>query len=195
MELLETHPDDGALHVNLLDGATIRLGANSQVRLDEFLYDPSSGAGKVTASISKGVARFITGKIKGEGFQVRTPTALIGVRGTDFIVSVLSSGATAVRVISGIVQMVALRSRVARVMSPGQTLGVNAEGTDHTTEVSVQSDPGLEEAEGGEGGTGGGADLLRRSSIPGTGARSVPRTPPRAAPRVAPPPPPPKIGH
>ena len=195
-ELLETHPEEGALHVALLDGATIRLGANCQIKLDEFLYDPSSGAGKVTASMVRGVARFITGKVKGDSFQVRTPTALIGVRGTDFVVGVNADGSTVVHVIDGSVQMTLLRASIARLVNAGQTIGVRRDGASITTDVSTPDDPGIHEAGAGGGDEeSGGEELRRRSQIPGVGAGSRNRVvqPPR---RVAPAPPKiPKIGH
>ena len=163
-EILETYPKDGALHVDLLDGGKLRLGANSQVRLDEFVFNPSSGTGKVTASIGRGVARFITGKVKGDNFQVRSPTALIGARGTDFVVGVAPSGATVVSVISGSVEVTPLGGAPPQLLNAGQTLGVNPGGTSTTTAVSRPFDPGLEEASG--------PSFNRRSSAPGFGSRS-----------------------
>lgn len=164
-ELLETFPKDGALHVDLLDGGKLRLGANSQVKLDEFVFDPSSGAGKVTATIGRGVARFITGKVKGDNFQVRTPTALIGARGTDFVVGVAPSGATVVHVNQGSVEVTPLGGAPPQLLNAGQTLGINPAGTGTTTAVSRPFDPGLEEASGGP-------TFRRRSSMPGFGSRS-----------------------
>ena len=162
-EVLETYPKEGALHVDLLDGGKLRLGSNSAVRLDEFVFDPSTGAGKVTASIGRGVARFITGKVKGNNFQVRSPTALIGARGTDFVVGVAASGATVVHVIEGSVEVTPLGGAPPQLLNAGQTLGVNPGGTSTTTAVSRPSDPGLEEASGGF--------FRTRSSTPGFGSR------------------------
>lgn len=162
-EVLETYPKDGALHVDLLDGGKLRLGANSAVRLDEFVFDPSTGAGKVTASIGRGVARFITGKVKGDNFQVRSPTALIGARGTDFVVGVAASGATVVHVIEGSVEVTPLGGAPPQLLNAGQALGVNPGGTSTTTAVSRPSDPGLEAASGGS--------FRTRSSTPGFGSR------------------------
>ena len=77
---------DGALHLRFVDGSELRLGSNCEVKLDEFIYDPGQpSAGKMVARVGKGIARFVTGSIK-QQFQVRTPLAVIGVRGTDFSV-------------------------------------------------------------------------------------------------------------
>ena len=176
-ELLETFPKDGALHVDLLDGGKLRLGANSQVKLDEFVFDPASGAGKVTATIGRGVARFITGKVKGDNFQVRTPTALIGARGTDFVVGVAPSGATVVHVNQGSVEVTPLGGAPPQLLNAGQTLGINPTGTGTTTAVSRPFDSGLEEASS--------PAFRHRSSMPGFGSRSgsrgggAPSGPPR----------------
>ncbi len=77
-------PDSG-MQVLLLDETTFTVGADSQVTIDEFVYDPRSGNGKVSASIGKGVFRFVSGKVaqnEPRNMVVRTPVATIGIRGT-----------------------------------------------------------------------------------------------------------------
>ena len=54
---------DGRLQVMLLDETIFTLGPNSDMVLDEFVYDPATSAGKVTARVAKGVFRFVTGKV------------------------------------------------------------------------------------------------------------------------------------
>ena len=147
-ELLETVPR-GALHLRLLDNGQIRLGSESQVRLDEFVYNPASGTGKVTASIGKGVARFITGKVKGDDFKVRSPTALIGARGTDFVVAVAPSGATIVHVNDGSVMVEPLGGAPPRALNRNQTLGIDPSGRSTTTDVRPPRDPGIGETTAG----------------------------------------------
>ena len=147
-ELLETVPK-GALHIRLLDNGQIRMGSDSQVRLDEFVYDPASGAGKVTASIGKGVSRFITGKIKGDDFQVRSPTALIGARGTDFVVAVAPNGATIVHVNEGSIFVEPLGGAPPRALNRGQTMGIDPTGRNTTTDLPPPRDPGIGEPPGG----------------------------------------------
>ena len=80
-----TSGKDSGLQIMLLDETVFSIGPNSEISIDQFVYDPSTGAGKVTASIAKGVFRFITGKIarkRPEDMTVRLPTATIGIRGT-----------------------------------------------------------------------------------------------------------------
>jgi len=81
-ERIETD-GDGLVQVLLRDGSTFTVGANSDLVIDEFVYDPNAGTGKLVVSFSKGVARFVGGKLsknKG-GVTVNTPVGTIGIRG------------------------------------------------------------------------------------------------------------------
>src|SRR5689334_11977236 len=51
----------GLLQVLLADGTTFTVGPNSGLVIDTFVYDPDKGRAKITASLSKGVFRFIGG--------------------------------------------------------------------------------------------------------------------------------------
>ncbi|MFT6583710.1 MAG: hypothetical protein ACJAU6_004168 [Alphaproteobacteria bacterium] len=76
---------DSGMHVMLLDETIFTIGPNSAMSIDEFVYDPTTNAGKVVASVTKGVFRFITDEIarkRPEDMTVRLPTATIGIRGT-----------------------------------------------------------------------------------------------------------------
>ena len=75
----------GSLQIMLLDETIFTLGANSDMVLDEFIYDPSNDKGKVSAKVAKGVFRFITGKIARHDpskMNVKIPAGNIGIRGT-----------------------------------------------------------------------------------------------------------------
>ncbi len=75
----------GSLQVLLADETVFTIGQNSAITIDEFVYDPSTNAGKVSASVVKGVFRFVTGKVahqEPKAMQVKLPTGLIGIRGT-----------------------------------------------------------------------------------------------------------------
>ncbi|WP_321342307.1 FecR domain-containing protein [Breoghania sp.] len=73
----------GLVQVLLVDGSTFTVGPNSDLVIDEFVYDPNAGQGKLVASFSKGVARFVGGKLskKPGGVTVNTPVGTIGIRG------------------------------------------------------------------------------------------------------------------
>ena len=73
----------GLVQVLLVDGSTFTVGANSDLVIDEFVYDPNAGSGKLVATFGKGVARFVGGKLskKRGGVTVKTPVGTIGIRG------------------------------------------------------------------------------------------------------------------
>jgi hypothetical protein len=90
-----TSGKNSGMQVMLLDETIFTIGPNSAMSIDEFVYDPSTSAGKVAASVTKGVFRFITGKIarkRPEDMTVRLPTATIGIRGT-IVAGAVRSGA------------------------------------------------------------------------------------------------------
>ena len=83
----------GLVQVLLVDGSSFTVGANSDLVIDEFVYDPNSGSGKLVATFSKGVARFVGGKLskKRGGVRVNTPVGTIGIRGGIANINLASS--------------------------------------------------------------------------------------------------------
>ncbi|MBI4349266.1 MAG: FecR domain-containing protein [Elusimicrobia bacterium] len=82
----------------LKDETVFTLGPNSDMVLDEFVYDPKTENGRVTATITKGVFRFVTGKIANaqpSSMKVKLPTGTIGIRGT-IVAGIASPGMCAV---------------------------------------------------------------------------------------------------
>ena len=80
----------GGLQILLLDGTTFSIGPNSSMVIDEFVFDPANGTGKLTASISRGTLRLISGRLarqEQEAIRIRLPVATVGVRGTMSIFS------------------------------------------------------------------------------------------------------------
>lgn len=80
-----TTDEKGQLQILLLDETIFTVGPNSSLTIDEFVYDPASQSGKVHATVSKGVFRFVTGKIgqkRPQDVQVDLPAGTIGIRGT-----------------------------------------------------------------------------------------------------------------
>ena len=160
-ELVET-VENGALHVRFLDNTKLRLGSSSRVTLDSFVYDPDTGAGEMVADLGEGVFRFITGKLNKEGFQIRTPVAVIGVRGTDFVVVVAPDGATTVSVLEGLVEVTARGGggdsadvRVGRAASISAVGRVSLGIALPLTDTGLADDGGWSPWEGKGGGDGG----------------------------------------
>jgi hypothetical protein len=76
----------GLVQVLLVDGSTFTVGPGSDLVIDKFVYDPQKNQGEVVASFSKGVLRFVGGKIsKNEGgVTVNTPSGALAIRGGMF---------------------------------------------------------------------------------------------------------------
>ncbi len=75
----------------LRDGTVVSMGPNSTLDLAKIQFDPVAQEGGVALSLLRGTIRVVTGwlaKIHPESVQVMTPTSVVGVRGTDFIVEV-----------------------------------------------------------------------------------------------------------
>ena len=74
----------------LRDGTTLVIGPQSSFDLQTFRYDSRTRDGSVVGSLLRGTLRMVTGligKTNPEAVRIDTPTATIGIRGTDFIVS------------------------------------------------------------------------------------------------------------
>lgn len=83
-DALRSGPRSG-MQLLLLDETVFTIGPESELVVDTFVYDPASGAGRVGATVAKGVFRFITGKIAKHDpndMNVSLPSGNIGVRGT-----------------------------------------------------------------------------------------------------------------
>jgi hypothetical protein len=82
---------DGSIGLTLADNAMLSAGPNSVLELDRFRFDPSTHKGNLDVSLKKGTLSAIAGKMVAENpesMKVRTPAAVLGVRGTEFAVRV-----------------------------------------------------------------------------------------------------------
>lgn len=82
---------NGRMAITFLDDSTVRLTEHSELLIDEYIYDPNPSKSKMALTFSLGTARFITGnlnRIDKQNIQLKTPTANIAIRGTDFTATV-----------------------------------------------------------------------------------------------------------
>ena len=82
---------NGRMAIEFLDSSVVRLTEHSKIIIDDFVYDPDPNKSKLALSMASGTARFITGRLAGikkENIFIRTPSATIGIRGTDFTTTV-----------------------------------------------------------------------------------------------------------
>ena len=73
------------------DKTTVKITEQSKLVIDDFVYDASKGTGKLAMRVALGTARYASGQIaknNPQAVNVRTPTATVAVRGTDFSMTV-----------------------------------------------------------------------------------------------------------
>lgn len=81
----------GSLGIILRDDSLISLGPNSEMQVAQFQFDPASQQLSLLTQITRGTAAYLSGQISKllpGAARVETPTAIIGVRGTHFVVQV-----------------------------------------------------------------------------------------------------------
>jgi len=82
---------DGALGVTFKDDTQVSIGGDTQLVLDDFVYQPQKEQYSFSSSLAKGTLFMATGaiaKLKPEAVQVNTPSGTLGVRGTRFVLQV-----------------------------------------------------------------------------------------------------------
>jgi len=128
-EVIETGAD-GRAQVLLLDQSAFTVGPGARMVLDEFVYDPDSSTGRLTASISQGVFRFVGGALsKQEGaVTIDTPSATVGVRGGIVTIAVDPAGETRVYNAFGDHTVTLPDGSVRRLFEPGYGVTVGLGG-------------------------------------------------------------------
>ena len=81
---------DGSVGITMDDDSLLSVGPNSALSLDRYAFDSTTNQGRLDTSLNKGTLAVISGRIakqSPDAMTVRTPTAILGVRGTEFVVS------------------------------------------------------------------------------------------------------------
>ena len=82
---------DGSVGITMRDNSLLSAGPNSILALERFDFDPTSNQGRFDAQLQKGSLAVISGRMakqSPDAMKVRTPSSILGVRGTEFVVSV-----------------------------------------------------------------------------------------------------------
>jgi hypothetical protein len=82
---------DGSVGVTFSDNSLLSTGPNSVLVVDRYSFDSTTHAGRFDASLKKGTLAVVSGKMvkhSPDAMKVRTPAAIMGVRGTEFVVQV-----------------------------------------------------------------------------------------------------------
>lgn len=83
--------EDGAVGITFADNSLLSVGPNSDLAIDRYVFDSTTHAGQFDSTLSRGTLTAISGRIvkqSPEAMRVRTPSAIMGVRGTEFAVRV-----------------------------------------------------------------------------------------------------------
>jgi len=119
----------GKVGITFADDTKVQVNENSRLVIDDFVYDPkSTKGGKLAVNVAAGTVRYASGQIAKNSPQnvaLNTPTATVGVRGTDFTATVDELGASTI------------------ILLPSCPRGwVNVERDCKTGEISVSNDAG-----------------------------------------------------
>ena len=87
---------NGKVKIVFKDDTNVTVTESSSLVIDDFVYDPKSGAGKLGLKAAAGTVRYVSGAIAKDpkNVKINTPTAAIAVRGTDFVMAVSETGAS-----------------------------------------------------------------------------------------------------
>lgn len=87
-----TSGKNSGIAITLRDDTLISTGANSQLALKEYSFNPATQEGNLFMSVLRGVTAMASGllaRANPRAMLVKTPTATMGIRGTEFIVEVV----------------------------------------------------------------------------------------------------------
>lgn len=116
----------GRISIEFVDETRVDVTENSKLVIDEFIYDPNSKTGALSLKAGFGTVRYASGQIaknSKQNVKISTPTAVVGVRGTDFSMTVDETGSSTI------------------ILLPSCTIIAN-ERVCVTGEISVESDVG-----------------------------------------------------
>ena len=114
----------GQVGIKFIDDTRVDVTAHSKLIIDEFVYDPNTNTGKLSLKATLGTVRYASGQIaknSAQNVNIKTPTATIAVRGTDFAMTVNEIGGSTI------------------VLLPS----CNGNGQCYVGEIEVQTDAGF----------------------------------------------------
>jgi hypothetical protein len=82
---------DGSAGITFTDNSLVSVGPNSVFAIDKYRFDSTTHAGEFEGNLKQGRLAAVSGKMvkqSPESMKIRTPSAVMGVRGTEFVVQV-----------------------------------------------------------------------------------------------------------
>ncbi len=87
----------GRADIKFVDDTKVSVTEYSKLIIDEFVYNPEKKTGKLSLKAALGTIRYSSGKIaknSRKNVKIKSPTASVSVRGTDFTMNVQEDGAS-----------------------------------------------------------------------------------------------------
>lgn len=165
----------GQTQLLFLDESSMTVGPNSDLTIDQFVYDPKSGSGKLAMSATSGLLRYVGGKLSkhDEGVTLRTSTATLAVRGGAFIVRVDRNGRTeAIFIFGDGLTVTGLNGVSETIRRPGFEIVVSGRGASPSAPAPVP--PAVlaqlvQQLDGRTGGNGGAAVIPTEATVAQSG--------------------------
>jgi len=114
----------GSMRIDFIDDTRVDITDHSRLLIDDFVYDPTTGEGSLGLRATLGTVRYASGQIAKnyqQNVKIKTPSATIGVRGTDFVMVVDEIGGSMITLLPS----------------------CNVEGNCYTGEIQVETDAGF----------------------------------------------------
>jgi hypothetical protein len=121
--------DSGLVQVLLVDGSTFTVGPGSDLLIDKFVYNPKKGTGEIATTFSKGVVRYVGGKISknDDAVKMKTPAGAVAIRGGMFQAKINSSGKGIFSFLHGVgLTFSGKNGETFKVFQPGYTLDLTS---------------------------------------------------------------------
>ena len=118
-------------YIKLPDDTTFTIGPNSDVVIDKFVYDAGSSPKTIVANMSKGVFRWVTGKVAPKdpaAMKVTLPVGDLGIRGTDFEATVEGDGSGVVTLQFGQLEITEKKTGFKFILEAGHRVTFSADG-------------------------------------------------------------------
>ncbi len=181
-ETIETD-GGGLVQILLADGTTFTVGPNSSITIDRFVYDPNANTAQVSATIGRGVFRFIggrTSKTEG-GVQLNTPVGTVGIRGG--MADLNFTGAGQIDLLFGNEVTLDGPNGSDRIFQPGYSIVFGPNGQPTVVKTPPGSANFIQQALAGRPGQSGGSSQkpddgkVAGSGVPGSNSGSNPPNP------------------
>ncbi len=130
----------GQVEIEFSDHTKLAVGANSSMVIDTYVMQSSNKLNSFGLTASRGAFRFLTGNSAKQAYRLKTPTATIGIRGTEFDFSVARIRPTAMALYGGIVRICSLSSNICANLRASCDVALINDGSVVKTQTAALTD-------------------------------------------------------